>query len=77
MYRTGLMNSWVVELTRNNPDIIYGKIKPTITPKGLRHYPADYNPILEYWEQIQKKQTVVPKKIRSNYKKISKFVNYC
>ena len=57
-------------MIRNNPDIIYGKIKPTVDAKGLRHYPKDYNPIIEYYEQIKKKQAIVSIKIEKTYKKI-------
>ncbi len=57
-------------MIRNNPDIIYGKIKPTVDAKGLRHYPNDYNPIIEYYEQIKKKQAIVSIKIEKTYKKI-------
>ena len=38
---------------RTDPDIIFGKTKPAISKNGFRKYPTDYNPILEYWEQIQ------------------------
>lgn len=33
-------------------------------------YPADYNPILEYWEQIQSGQIVVSQKVYRTYRKI-------
>lgn len=33
-------------------------------------YPADYNPILEYWQQIESGREVVCDKIRRTYKKI-------
>lgn len=33
-------------------------------------YPADYNPIMEYWEEIQSGKEIVPAKIRKTYKKI-------
>ena len=57
-------------MIRNNPDIIYGKIKPTVDAKGLRHYPNDYNPIIEYYEQIKRKQVIVSIKVEKTYKKI-------
>lgn len=34
-------------------------------------YPEDYNPILEYWEEIQSGKEIVPDKIRRTYKKIA------
>ena len=52
-------------MIRNNQDIVYGKTKPTVDIKGLRHYQNDYNPIFEYWEQIQKKRVIIPLKISS------------
>jgi phage terminase large subunit-like protein len=33
-------------------------------------YPADYNPILEYWQQIESGETVVSAKVRRVYKKV-------
>lgn len=33
-------------------------------------YPADYNPIAEYWEQIQNGKTVVGDKVRRTYRKL-------
>lgn len=33
-------------------------------------YPADYNPILEYWNKIESGEEVVCDKIRRTYKKI-------
>lgn len=54
---------------RTDPDIIYGKTKPTINKKGLREYPKDYNPILEYWELIESGEEIVSDKIYRTYKK--------
>jgi len=34
-------------------ELVYGKTKPIINKRGLKEYPKDYNPILEYWEQIE------------------------
>ena len=59
-------------MIRDNPGIIYGKTKPAVNNKGMRSYPKDYNPIAEYWDQIQKKEAIVPKKIKKTYKKIIK-----
>lgn len=59
---------------RTDPDIIFGKTKPTITKKGLRRYPKDYNPILEYWEQIQTGKTLVPKKVYQQYEEIVRWI---
>lgn len=36
----------------------------------MTRYPADYNPILEYWDKIQSGEEVVCDKIRRTYKKI-------
>lgn len=51
-------------------DLVYGKTKPTINKRGLREYPKDYTPILEYWEQIETGKTVVSDKVYRTYKKI-------
>ena len=59
---------------RTDPDIIFGKTKPTITKKGLRRYPKDYNPILEYWEQIQTGKTLAPKKVYQQYEEIVRWI---
>jgi len=74
---TALKTSLILEPTkypRNNPDIVFGKTKPTITKKGLRRYPKDYNPILEYWEQIQTGKTLVPKKVYQQYEEIVRWI---
>lgn len=42
----------------------------------MKKYPDDYNPILEYWEQIENGQEVVSDKIRRTYKKIVYDVNH-
>jgi len=60
---------------RTDPDIIYGKIKPEISKKGFRKYPKDYNPILEYWEQIQNDQVLVSKKVYQQYEEIVRWIN--
>jgi len=60
---------------RTDPDIIYGKTKPFINKKGLKEYPKDYNPILEYWEQIETDKTLVPKKVYQQYKEIVRWIN--
>lgn len=57
-------------MRRTDPDIIYGKTKPVINKRGLREYPKDYNPILEYWEQIESGKEIVCDKIYRTYKKI-------
>ena len=59
---------------RTNPDIIYGKVKPVINKKGLREYPKDYNPILEYWEQIENNTTSVSKKVYQQYQEIVRWI---
>lgn len=59
---------------RTDPDIVFGKTKPTITKKGFRKYPDDYNPILEYWEQIQTGKTLVDKKVYQQYEEIVRWI---
>ena len=36
----------------------------------MKKYPLDYNPILEYWEQIEKKKVIVSNKVFRVYKKV-------
>lgn len=60
---------------RTDPDVVFGKTKPVINKRGLREYPKDYNPILEYWEQIQTGKTQVPKKVYQQYEEIVKWLN--
>lgn len=60
---------------RTDPDIIYGKTKPVINKKGLKEYPKDYNPILEYWEQIQTDKTLVSRKVYQQYEEIVRWIN--
>ena len=55
---------------REDEDIIYGKEKPTTTANGIRRYSEKYNPILEYCEQIEKKQVIVSVKIKKTFAKI-------
>lgn len=74
---TVLKTSLILDPTkypRTNPDIIYGKVKLNINKKGLRIYPKDYNPILEYWEQIQNKQVLVSKKVYQQYEEIVRWI---
>lgn len=59
---------------RTDPDIVFGKVKPILNKKGLREYPKDYNPILEYWEQIENGTTLVPKKIYQQYEEIVRWL---
>ncbi len=51
-------------------ELVYGKTKPIINKRGLKEYPKDYNPILEYWEQIKTGKTIVSDKVYRTYKKI-------
>lgn len=60
---------------RIDPDIIFGKTKPEISKKGYRKYPKNYNPILEYWEQIQNNQVLVSKKVYQQYEEIVRWIN--
>ena len=39
-------------------------------------YPLAYNPILEYWEEIEKGNINVGDKIRRTYKKVVKDIKY-
>lgn len=74
---TASKTSLILEPTkypRVDPDIIFGKTKPYITKKRLRKYPSDYNPILEYWEQIQTGKTLVPKKVYQQYEEIVRWI---
>ncbi len=69
-----LTSSLILEPTkypRTTREIIFGKTQPTINKRGLREYPKDYNPILEYWEQIQKNKTLVSKKVYQQYEEIA------
>ena len=59
---------------RNNPNIVFGKTKPVINKKGLKEYPVDYNPILEYWEQIQKGEVLVCNKVYQQYEEIVSWI---
>lgn len=59
---------------RTNPDVVFGKTKPNISKKGYRKYPNDYNPILEYWEQIENNITLVPLKVYQQYEEIVKWI---
>lgn len=59
---------------RTDTDIIFGKTKPEISKKGYRKYPTDYNPILEYWEQIETDKTLVSKKVYQQYEEIVRWL---
>lgn len=59
---------------RTDPEIIYGQTKPFINKKRLKEYPKDYNPVLEYWEQIQSGKTLVPKKVYQQYEEIVRWI---
>ena len=70
-------NSLIIEpikYPRTDLDVVFGKTKPTISKKGFRKYPSDYNPILEYWEQIQTGTTLVSKKVYQQYEEIVKWI---
>ncbi|WP_313232456.1 terminase large subunit [Tissierella praeacuta] len=70
-------NSLIIEPTkypRTDPNIVFGKVKPAINKKGLKEYPSDYNPILEYWEQIKTGKTIVSKKAYQQYEEIVKWI---
>ena len=71
------MNSLIIEPTkypRTDPEVVFGKTKPTINTKGLKEYPNDYNPIMEYWEQIENGTTLVSKKVYQQYEEIVKWI---
>ena len=38
-------------------------------------YPADYNPVTEYWQWIENNQTKVPKKVYKVYKELNRIMN--
>ena len=38
--------------------------------RGAQEYPKDYNPILEYWEQIEAGKTIVSDKVYRTYKRL-------
>lgn len=38
----------------------------------MKRYPDSYNPILEYWEQIQRGEIAVSRKIRVTYEKLAR-----
>lgn len=59
---------------RTDPNVIFGKTKPKIDKKGFRKYPSNYNPILEYWEQIQTGKTLVDKKVYQQYEEIVRWI---
>jgi len=72
-----LKTSLILEPTkylRVEPDIIFGKTKPFINEKGLKEYPKDYNPILEYWEQIQNSEVLVCNKVYEQYREIVNWI---
>lgn len=72
-----LKNSLILEPTkylRNDPEIIFGKTKPFINKKRLKEYPKDYNPILEYWQQIENGEVLVCNKIYEQYKEIVNWI---
>jgi phage terminase large subunit-like protein len=48
------------------------KIKVVKNPKAFIRYPADYNPILEYWQLIESGKEVVSKKIYYTYQKLAR-----
>lgn len=59
----------MVDLTK---EIVYGKVQPKILKTGYRKYPEDYNPILEYCEQIESGVVNVSLKIKKTYRKIKR-----
>lgn len=74
---TDLTTSLILEPTkypRTDPDIVFGKVKPILNKKGLREYPKDYNPILEYWEQIENNTALVSKKVYQQYEEIVRWL---
>lgn len=74
---TASTSSLILEPTncpRTDPDIVFGKVKPTLNKKGLKEYPKDYNPILEYWKQVESGITLVPKKVHQQYEEIARWL---
>lgn len=74
----GSVASLILEPTkypRTDSDVIFGAIKPEIDKAGFKHYPDDYNPILEYWKQIEDGNTLVSKKVYQQYEEIVRWIN--
>ena len=71
---TTLLSIEEIRKLRSDPNLIYGPTLPVINSKRLKEYPEDYNPILEYWQQITSGKTVVSKKIYKQYKEIASWI---
>jgi len=70
----GKLNLNPTKYPRSDPDIVFGKTKPEVK-NGFRKYPDDYNPILEYWEQIESGVTQVSKKVYQQYEEIVRWID--
>ncbi len=73
-----LKNSLHLEPTkypRTDPGVIFGEVKPEVLKNGYVKYPDDYNPILEYWEQIKNNKVNVSNKIYKQYEQLVKWLN--
>ncbi len=69
------MTSLILEINkyfRNDDVVVYGENKSKII-KNKIVYDDDYNPILEYWKQIEKDVVNVSKKIKLQYSVLSKW----
>ena len=70
-----LKSSLILEPTkfpRDSDELVYGKKAWTIE-NGLKKYADNYNPILEYWEQIQDGKVNASKKLKLQYKVLVKW----
>lgn len=59
---------------RTDPEVVFGKTRPKVSKNGFRKYPSGYNPILEYWEQIQTGRTLVSNKVYQQYEEIVRWI---
>ncbi len=69
------MSSSAAVMINNNiamrsEEIIYGRTKPIIEKSGKRVYPKNYNPIVEYWNQMEKGEVIVCQKVKKTYQHI-------
>lgn len=56
------------------PDVVYGKKQPQRSKQGLLRYPDDYQPILEYWEQIERGTVRVSTKVAQQYRQLASWI---
>lgn len=68
------MNSSVIGVINLSHELVYGKVQPKII-NGLKKYPDEYNPIKEYYENIETKKVIVSSKVEKTYKKVMRDMN--